>query len=287
VRRLIINADDFGLTAGINSAILKAHFEGIVTSATLMANGSAFDQAVSLTASAPSLSIGCHVTLADGSSLLQPSRVPTLIQGRASTRFYPSSGAFAWRTITGRINPIEIELEALAQIRQLQSAGISVTHIDTHKHTHILPRVLRPLLRAAQTSGVRKIRNPFEAMPLAGVLRSPSLWTRWIEFRTLQTLARTFRETVKNAGMITTDGTIGIVATGALDKELFHSLIENLPDGTWEFVCHPGYNDPGLQSLQTRLRKSREQELEILTAAATRELLERSQVELISYHDLT
>ena len=72
MRRLIINADDFGLTAGINSAILKAHFEGIVTSATLMANGSAFDQAVSLTASAPSLSIGCHVMLVDGSSLLQP-----------------------------------------------------------------------------------------------------------------------------------------------------------------------------------------------------------------------
>ena len=87
--------------------------------------------------------------------------------------------------------------------------------------------------------------------------------------------------------MITTDGIIGMVAAGALDEELFRSLIENLPDGTWEFVCHPGYNDPELQSLRTRLRKSREQELEILTAPATRELLQRNSVELISYHDLT
>ena len=287
MRRLIINADDFALTAGINSAILKAHLEGIVTSATLMANGSAFDQAVSLTASAPSLSIGCHVMLVDGSSLLQPARVATLLAGRDSTSFCRSAGALAWRAITRRIDPVHIELEAVAQIRKLQSAGISVTHIDTHKHTHILPQILRPLLRAAKTCGVRKIRNPFGPLLLAGLLRHASVWKRWIEFRALQTLARTFRETVKRSGMITPDGTIGIVATGALDKDLFHSLIENLSDGTWEFVCHPGYNDPELQSLQTRLRKSREQELQILTAPATRELLQRNYIELISYHDLT
>ena len=287
MRRLIINADDFGLTAGINRAILKARLEGIVTSATLMANARAFDEAVALAPSAPGLGVGCHVTLVDGSPLLQPSQVPTLIEGRDSVRFYRSAGAFAWRAITDRINPAEIEVEAVAQIRKLQSAGISVTHVDTHKHSHILPQVLRPLLRAAQTCGVRKIRNPFEPLRLAVLLRHPRLWKRWIEFRMLSALAQAFRETVKNAGMIATDGTIGMVATGALDEELFRSLIENLPDGTWEFVCHPGYNDPELQSLRTRLRKSREQELKILAAPATRELLQRNSIELISYHGLT
>ena len=287
VRRLIINADDFGFTGGVNRAIVKAHLEGIVTSATLMANAPAFDQAVTLAATAPDLSVGCHVILIDGSSLLPRSQVSTLLEGRDNTNFYRSAGALAWRTLTGRIDPAQIELEAVAQIRKLQSAGISVTHIDTHKHTHILPQVLRPLLRAAQTCGVRKIRNPFGRMLLAGLLRYASLWKRWIEFRTLQTLARSFRETVKNVGMITADGTIGIVATGALDEKLFRALIENLPDGTWEFVCHPGYNDPELQSLRTRLRKSREQELEILIAPATRELLQRNSIELISYHGLT
>ena len=286
MRRLIINADDFGLTGGINRAIMQAHFNGVVTSATLMANGTGFEQAVTLTASAPSLSIGCHVMLVDGSSLLQPARVPTLLAGRDNPSFYRSAGTLAWRAITRRIDPAQIELEAIAQIRKLQSAGISVTHIDTHKHVHILPQILRPLLRAAQTCGVRKIRNPFGRMLLGGLLRYASLWKRWIEFRMLSTLARTFREAVKNAGMVTTDGTIGMVTTGAWNQELFRSLIENLPAGTWELVCHPGYNDSELQSLPTRLRKSREKELAILTAPATRELVKRNQIELISYKDL-
>lgn len=287
MRRLIINADDFGLTGGINRAIVKAHLEGIVTSATLMANAAAFDQAVTLAATAPDLSVGCHVVLVDGSPLLPPSQVPTLFEGRDSTNFYRGSGALAWRTLTGRIDPAQIELEAAAQIRKLQSAGISVTHIDTHKHTHILPQVVRPLLRAAQTCGVNKIRNPFGPVRLAGLIRHPGLWKRGIEFRALHATAKAFRNAVKKTGMVVTDGTIGMVGTGALSKELFCSLIENLPDGTWEFVCHPGYNDKELQCLRTRLRESREQELEILTAPATRKVLERSQVELISYHDLT
>jgi len=286
VRRLIINADDFGLTSGINRAILKAHLEGVVTSATLMANAPGFDQAVTTVESAPRLGVGCHVVLLDGSSRLQPSQVPTLIEGADSARFYRSSGVFAWRTLTGRISPAQIELEAAAQIRSLQAAGISVTHLDTHKHTHILPQVLRALLRAAKTCGIRKLRNPFEPLRLSGLFRQPGLWKRWIEFQTLSSFARSFSDMVKNAGMITTDGTIGMVATGAWNQKRFQSLIENLPDGTWELVCHPGYNDSELQGLPTRLQKSRENELAILTASGTRELLERNQVGLISYRDL-
>ena len=91
---------------------------------------------------------------------------------------------------------------------------------------------------------------------------------------------------VKNAGMVTTDGTIGMAATGAWNQKLFQYLIESLPDGTWELVCHPGYNDSELRRLPTRLQKSRENELAILTALGTRELLERNRVGLISYRDL-
>jgi predicted glycoside hydrolase/deacetylase ChbG (UPF0249 family) len=286
VRRLIINADDFGLTTGISRAILNAHLEGVVTSATLMANAPGFDQAVTMVESAPRLGVGCHVVLLDGASQLSPSQVHTLMGGRERTAFYRSSGAFAWRIVTGAINPAQIELEAAAQIRSLQAAGISVTHLDTHKHTHILPQVLRPLLRAAKTCGIRKIRNPFEPLRLSGLFRQPRLWKRWIEFQTLSAFARSFSDMVKNAGMITTDGTIGMVATGAWNQKLFQSLIESLPDGTWELVCHPGYNDSELQRLPTRLQKSRENELAILTASGTRELLERNQVGLISYRDL-
>src|SRR5437762_11689279 len=125
MRRLIVNADDFGLTNGINSAILKANLEGIVTSTTLMANGSAFDQAVSLTASAPSLSIGCHVMLVDGSSLLQPARVATLLAGRDSTSFCRSAGALGWRSMPRGIDTDQMVLEAVAHIRTLQVARSS------------------------------------------------------------------------------------------------------------------------------------------------------------------
>ena len=286
MRRLIINADDFGLTTGINRAILKAHLEGVVTSTTLMANAPAFDLAVTMVESAPRLGVGCHVVLLDGASQLSPSQVHTLMGRRERAAFYRSSGAFARRVVTGAINPAEIELEAAAQIRSLQAAGISVTHLDTHKHTHILPQVLRPLLRAAKTCGIRKMRNPFEPLRLSGLFRQPRLWKRWIEFQTLSTFARSFSDMVKNAGLVTTDGTIGMVATGAWNQELFQSLIESLPDGTWELVCHPGYNDSELQRLPTRLQKSRENELAILTASGTRELLERNRVGLISYRDL-
>ena len=286
MRRLIINADDLGLTTGINRAILKAHLEGVVTSTTLMANAPGFHQAVTMVESAPKLGVGCHVVLLDGASQLSPSQVHTLMGGRERTAFYRSSGAFARRVVTGAINPAEIELEAAAQIRSLQAVGISVTHLDTHKHTHILPQVLRPLLRAAKICGIRKMRNPFEPLRLSGLFRQPGLWKRWIEFQTLSSFARSFSDMVKNAGMVTTDGTIGMVATGAWNQKLFQSLIESLPDGTWELVCHPGYNDSELQRLPTRLQKSREDELAILTASGTRELLERNQVGLISYRDL-
>jgi predicted glycoside hydrolase/deacetylase ChbG (UPF0249 family) len=286
VRRLIINADDIGLTTGINRAILKAHLEGVVTSTTLMANAPGFDQAVTMVESAPKLGVGCHVVLLDGASLLSPSQVHTLMGGRERTAFYRSSGAFARRVVTGAINPAQIELEAAAQIRSLQAAGISVTHLDTHKHTHILPQVLRALLRAAKICGIRKMRNPFEPLRLSGLFRQPGLWKRSIEFQTLSTFARSFSDMVKKAGMVTTDGTIGMVATGSWNQKLFQSLIESLADGTWELVCHPGYNDSELQRLPTRLQKSRENELAILTASGTRELLERNRVELISYRDL-
>ena len=103
----------------------------------------------------------------------------------------------------------------------------------------------------------------------------------------LHTFAAQFKRAVASAGLLTTDGTVGIWATGALDESLFQFIVENLPEGTWEFVCHPGYNDAQLQAARTRLLASREKELQLLTSTATREILARNGVELISYRDLT
>lgn len=286
MRRLIVNADDFGYTAGVNRAIVEAHSHGVVTSSTLMANGPAFAEAVQLAATVPALSIGCHVVLTDGKPVLSTEKLASLTD---SDSFRDGMFSFAARAISGRIDADEITAEATAQIQKIQSAGIAVSHIDTHKHTHLFPKILSPLLRAAKACGIRALRNPFgPRLPLRSnhLLYRPGLWTRYAELRVLARFAGKFREAVDREGFITPDGTLGIVVTGVLDETLFRAIARSIPDGTWEFVCHPGYNDSALQAAETRLRESRETELRVLTLPASREVLRQENIELISYRDL-
>ncbi len=286
MRRLIVNADDFGFTSGVNRAIVEAHSRGVVTSSTLMASGPAFAEAAQLAKTIPTLSVGCHVLLIDGRPVLDPKQLPSLTIG---PHFRNNLMTFAARAIAGRIDADEIAAEVIAQIRKIQSAGIAVSHLDTHKHTHLFPRILRPLLRAAAACGIRALRNPFgPRLPLRSsrVLSRPGLWTRYAELRVLGGFAGKFRETVDRDGFTTPDGTLGIVVTGALDENLFLAIARSIPPGTWEFVCHPGYNDADLQRAGTRLRAARETELRVLTLPASREVLLQEGIELISYRDL-
>jgi hopanoid biosynthesis associated protein HpnK len=290
VRRLIINADDFGFTAGVNRAIVEAHSRGVVTSSTLMANGQAFPDAVRLAGTVPQLSVGCHVVLIDGQPLLDSEAVSSLLdRSTGNGRFRDGISGFALRALAGRFDPREIEAEATAQIRKLQAAGISVSHLDTHKHTHLFPGVLRPLLRAGAACGVRAVRNPFGARrPLRSdqLLARPRLWTRYAEMRVLQGFEGRFRAAVKEEGFATPDGTLGVEVTGVLDETLFQAIATATPEGTWEFVCHPGYNDADLKAAKTRLRESRETELRALTFPDARTALSEAGIALISYRDL-
>ena len=290
MRRLIVNADDFGFTAGINRAIVEAHTRGIVTASTLMANGRAFEDAVRLAATVPSLSVGCHIVLIEGEPVLDAERLPSLTEAHSrGPRFRDGIKSFAARALAGRLNPHEIEIEASAQIRKLQSAGVAVSHLDTHKHTHMFPAVLRPLLRAARACGVRAVRNPFgprKPLKSSALLARPSLWTRYAEVRILRALAAKFHDAAKREGLATPDGTLGIVVTGALDEKLFRAIAAAIPEGTWEFVSHPGYNDDDLKSAKTRLRQSRETELRVLTMPEARKLLLDQGIALISYREL-
>jgi len=287
LRRLIINADDFGFTAGVNRAIVEAHSRGIVTSSTLMANGTAFADAVELAQSVPRLSVGCHVVLIDGEPVLAARQLPSLTR---EGRFRDGLKTFAARALAARMDDEEVFAEATAQIRRIQSAGIRVAHFDTHKHTHLFPRILRPVLRAAKACGVAAVRNPFgPRLPMRSseLLQRPNLWTRYAQLRVLGAFARKFRAAVEQEGFATTDGTLGIEVTGTLDESLFHSIADSMPDGTWEFVCHPGYNDADLQKANTRLRASREMELRVLTLPGARGILEERGIQLMSYIDLT
>jgi predicted glycoside hydrolase/deacetylase ChbG (UPF0249 family) len=264
VGRLIVNADDFGLTAGVNRAILELHRAGVLSSATLMARAAATGGAIELALATPSLGVGCHVVLADGEPVLQAQDLPTLVD-LSTGRFQPSLGGFLKLLLTGRIRSTEIEAETGAQIKLLQRRGLRLTHIDTHKHTHLFPAVLRPVLRAARAAGIRAVRNPFEPKWSLGATPGAP-WVRRTEVRLLRCLEPAFRRIVAEEGFATTDGAVGVLATGTLDAATVASLASALPEGTFELVSHPGYNDADLAGAHTRLLASRETERDALHA---------------------
>ena len=277
--RLIVNADDFGLTSGVNRAIVELHQAGVLTSTTLMATASATDEAIGLARANPGLGVGCHVVLVDGEPVLPAEQVPSLIE-KDTGRFPPKLTTFLRRLFTGRIRTAEIEAEAAAQMARLRDRGIRLTHIDTHKHTHMFPPVLRPVLRAARAAGIGTVRNPFEpewairATPRAGLVRSA-------EVAALQRFGPYFRRVLREEGFVSTDGTIAVAATGVVNADTVRALLAKLPQGTWELVTHPGYNDADLDKVRTRLRASREIEREALGAIA-----EFEGIELISFAGL-
>ena len=222
MRKLIVNADDLGLTAGVNRAIVESHSGGVVSSATLMANGAAFADAVTAARSAPNLSVGCHVVLVDGTPVSPPDAVDTLLAIRSAEpdKFYSSLSAFAARAMLGGFDRDQLVAEITAQIRKIQSTGLQVTHLDTHKHAHIFPEILAALLRAARICGVRAIRNPFvplQSMPARQFKGKPDLWKRFGQVRMLHTFSGPFHQRTKRAGLLTPDGVIGVIETGSVE----------------------------------------------------------------------
>jgi len=264
--RLILNADDFGLTRGINRAIAELHQAGALTSATLMANSPAFDDAVALALANPTLGVGCHIVLTDGTPISHPQQIPTLL-GADGKNFRPSLIDFLFAVLRGKVNEDEIAIEALAQIQRLQRAGIDVTHIDTHKHTHILPAVARPLLYVCERTGIGAIRNPFEEPWSLALGHSDPM--RRLQIRLVHPLRKRFEAlpAIRDKRILTTDGTIGISATGRLDTPMLNAILAAMPGGLWELVTHPGYNDRELDTIRTRLRVTREIERTALLQA--------------------
>ena len=269
--RLIVNADDFGLTSGVNRAIIELHQAGVLTSTTLMAKAAASEVAIQLARAIPALGVGCHIVLVDGTPVLSPSQVPNLTRGSGSAfrvslvRFVsdlysPVSTAAARSALAA-----EIEAEATAQIRLLQSRGLRLTHVDTHKHTHMFPAVLRSVLRAARSCGITRIRNPFDSAwsrrTAAGVP-----WLRRAQVAALSKLEARVLRIIAEHGFATTDGTISVMITGSLNAESLRRTLADMPEGTWELVTHPGYHDADLDSVRTRLKASRDVEREALAA---------------------
>lgn len=279
--RLIVNADDFGLTAGVNRAIAELHAAGVLTSATLMAHAAATDAAVEIALRTPGLGVGCHVVLVDGEPVLPAAKLPTLVDQRTG-RFYPTLGKFLLRLKSGRIAAAEIEAEARAQMMRLSEHGVALTHFDAHKHTHMFSEVLEPVLRAAKSCNVGAMRNPFE--PAWSVAATPGApLKRKVQVALLRRMRGGFLQRVAAAGLRTTKGALGVLATGTLDARTVLALGEAVkrvggPEDVYELVTHPGYNDAELAAARTRLLDSR-----VVEREALRELQGMNGLRLISF----
>lgn len=291
MRQLIVNADDFGLTSGVNRAIVDSHRDGIVTSTTLMANGAAFDSAVEAARTLPDLSVGCHVVLTDGTPVSPPEAIDTLLAIRSAEpkKFFSSLSAFAARATLGGFDREQLVTEITAQVRKIQATGLRVTHLDSHKHAHIFPDILSAMVRAARICGIPAIRSPF--VPMKAIMAQQfagqrALLKRYGQVRILNAFAGYFRRQTPKAGLRFPDGVIGVIETGLMDGILLRQALTSLPDGTWELVCHPGYADADLRVMNTRLIESRDRERQLLTSPDLKNFLEKQKIGLINYRDL-
>jgi predicted glycoside hydrolase/deacetylase ChbG (UPF0249 family) len=267
LKQLIVNADDFGFTPDVNEGIVEAHRRGILTATTLMANGTAFDDAVRLARETPSLDIGCHLVLVGGESLVTgqplPASVPQLL------------GALARR----QIRPYE---ELRAQVRKILDAGIRPTHLDTHKHTHLAPPVLDAVARLGEEFDIRWVRRPMD-FPMSAVPVPP---VKRLISNSLSVMRRRFHRVLTRHGCRTTDHFAGFQITGAFRTQELVALLGVLPEGTTELMTHPGRCGDALRNARTRLKESREHELEALTAPEVHQALKQNQIELVNYAEL-
>jgi hopanoid biosynthesis associated protein HpnK len=280
MRRLVVNGDDFGLTPGVNAGILAAHERGILTSASLFPNASATADAIAIARRTPSLGVGCHLTLVDGSPTLPAPEVRTLAPGG---RFRPTWAAFIADAVLLRIDLGEIERELTAQICRLAGAGLQLTHLDSHKHVHAHPRVFEVVVRLARRFGIDTVRVPYERPALAALWRYrhlPRARRQALENLALAPFAASARESLRRSGLPPAPHFVGRALTGAFTPAAFQMLLRTLPPGTSELMMHPGYVDPALERVRTRLRTERADEVALLTDAATMDLVARQRITL-------
>ena len=286
-RNLIVNADDLGWTAGVNRGIAEAHRSGIVTSASLLANGSSFEEAIALARTTPALGLGVHLNLSDGPPIAKPELVPTLLNAGGNLNYSPET--LLLKIATRGISLREVEAEWDAQVGRIRDTRLPPTHLDGHKHVHMLPGLFEIALRVAKRHGIGAIRISHEASELRAALSAGAgasasvILKQGIQARGLKLLARDARVLAERAGISSTDHFCGIAQTGALTKEGVIRLLHSLPEGTTELMCHPGYVDAALRQTATRLQESRERELQILTDPEIRNIVASQGIRLIDY----
>jgi predicted glycoside hydrolase/deacetylase ChbG (UPF0249 family) len=287
LRNLIVNADDLGWTEGVNRGIVEAHRKGLVTSTSLLANGRAFAAAQGISRSNPELGIGVHLNLSDGPPSAPANEVKGLL-GK-SGELEDAADSLLLKIAGRSLRVEEVEREWNAQVQKVRDAGIQPSHLDGHKHVHMLPGLFEVALRVAKKHKIRAIRVANEESTLRAALASGegqqkgTVLKQGVQARGLKLLARDARKMAERAGISTADYFCGIAQTGVLTRDGLQELLEILPEGTTELMCHPGYADEELRKTRTRLQESRVAELRILTDEGIRKVVATRGIRLISY----
>jgi chitin disaccharide deacetylase len=288
MKRLIVNADDFGFTRGVNEGIIQGFREGVITSTTLMANGNAFDDAVAQAQANPKLRIGCHLVLVGGKGVAQKQQIPSLADFEGNL---PATlGLLMKRILRGSVSEGDLVTELRAQVAKIVACGIQPTHFDSHKHTHAHPRVLRACIRVAKEFGIHRLRKPFEDFGTLFRSATGDGWRSWKQRATAMAshaMAPSFRKAVRKYKMDTPEHFRGIAATGRLNTRTILAMIEGMPEGTSELMCHPGHCDSDLERSPTRLKMHRERELEAVTSPEVREAIKRHGIQLIDFRGMS
>jgi hopanoid biosynthesis associated protein HpnK len=289
-KKLIVAADDFGLTHRVNGAIGLACRDGVVTSASWMVTAAGFESAVEVARNEPMLDLGLHVNLTEGSSVASPAKIPSLAGPTGFLYKHPVQLAAA--IFRRKVRVADLEQELRAQIEKALASNLWLSHFDGHKHVHVLPAVHRIIRKLGPEYGIHAIRATYERSPrIASLLKRNKgsrvqILKQCVFGRLISTASLVSGVGKARTGLSSPKKFYGIAQTGFLDLQAFADIIDDLGSGTHELMCHPGYVDDDLAKTPTRLRAQRERELELLTGSEVRGLLKQAGVALISYRDL-
>ena len=279
MKRVIVNADDFGLSKGINEGIIKAHREGILTSATLMVNMPGFANAIEEAAKYPSLGVGIHLNVIRGKPVLPPEDIPSLVNKKGF--FWGNVFLVIQRVWARKIKINEIIWEFRAQIEKAQQAGLALTHADSEKHFHCFYPVLQKLLPMLKDCGLPRIRYINQICSL----KSPKMFVlSWV----VNWAWRRCRSQAQQLKFRLTDNFFGLCTTGRMSRSNLIAILKNLPPGTSEIMVHPGYITPEEMAVTKetgdyRLWQEREMELEALLDPELPKILKSNKIELINF----
>jgi hopanoid biosynthesis associated protein HpnK len=235
---LVVNADDFGLSEGINRGIERCFRAGLLRSASLMPNGAAWADALETAARNPGLGVGVHLSLVDEPALAARDQLGGLVD--ASGRLPGSYQDFVRGFMRGRFGKPQVAAEIAAQLERVRAAGLRPTHLDSHQHLHLLPSVLEIVIGAAREAGIRVVRVPAES----GAPGGGAGLARRMQLRLLGQMARSGAGRLHQAGLRSADHFWGLAQSGALDEPSLLAIISRLAPGVNELMCHPGDSDP-------------------------------------------